>query len=135
MTRHAARSRHRYAFAGPAVHLILLRADGSGKANTYPEKLTVGQPSGRPIVIAPPNDLLGMAITEGIEDALSVHEATGLGAWAAGSAVYMPALADVVPNYIEGVTIYGHNDGGRHYALQLAEMLHQRGVEPFIEGL
>ena len=41
-------------------------------------------PSGRgagglPIVVAPVNDSLGLAITEGIEDALSVHEATGFG--------------------------------------------------------
>jgi hypothetical protein len=39
-----------------------------------------------PIVLAPPNDLLGSSITEGIEDALTMHEATGLGTWAAGSA-------------------------------------------------
>jgi putative DNA primase/helicase len=46
-----------------AVHLTLLRADGSGKADLEPNKLTVGRPCGRPIVLAPPNDLLGIAIT------------------------------------------------------------------------
>ena len=46
-----------------------------------------------------------LAITEGIEDRLTVHEATGLGAWAAGSASRMPALAYVLPGYIEGCNL------------------------------
>src|SRR5262249_55552041 len=88
-----------------AVHLTLLTHDGSGKADVRPNKLIIGRPLGRPIVLAHPNDLLGLCITEGIEDALTAHEATGLGAWAAGAACFMPALADAVPNYIEAVTI------------------------------
>jgi hypothetical protein len=47
----------------------------------------------------------------------------------------MPALANAVPNFVEAVTIYAHNDGGRQYALQLAEKPHGRGIERFIEGL
>jgi hypothetical protein len=35
----------------------------------------IGHSIGAPIVLAPPNELLGMAVTEGIEDALSSHEA------------------------------------------------------------
>src|SRR5262249_19675677 len=73
-----------------SVHLTLLRADGSGKADAQPNKVIVGSPLGHPIIVAPPNDLMGLAITEGIEDALSAHQATGLGAWAAGSASFMP---------------------------------------------
>ena len=118
-----------------AVHLTLLRPDGSGKADVDYPKLTISSPRGRPISLAPPNDLLGLAITEGIEDGLTVHEATGLGAWAAGSASRMPALAYVLPGYIEAVTIYAHDDGGRQYALQLADRLRARGIEPFIDGL
>jgi Toprim domain len=79
-----------------AVHLTLLKPDGSGKAEVKPNKIMVGGPSGSPIVVAPPNDLLGLAITEGIEDALSVHQATELGAWAAGSAAYMPNLVRAI---------------------------------------
>ena len=97
--------------------------------------MTVGSPCGRPIVLAPPNDLLGLAITEGIEDALSAHEATGLGAWAAGSAPLMLALANAVPGYIEAVTIYAHDDSGKPYALELAEALDVRGIEVRVEGL
>ena len=61
------------------VQLTLLRPDGSGKADIEPNKITVGRCIGWPIVIAPMNDMLGLAITEGIEDGLSIHEATGLG--------------------------------------------------------
>ena len=67
-----------------AVHLTRLDTDGS-KLSEKP-KIMIGQGAkGFPIVVAPPNDLLGLVITEGIEDALSVHQATGLGAWAAGA--------------------------------------------------
>ena len=96
----------------------------------------IGSPSGKPIVIAPPNDLLGLAITEGIEDALSVHQATGLGAWAAGAAGFMPKLADVVPHYIECVTIYAHADkAGQDGASKLAAKFRERNIEVIIEGV
>src|SRR5215207_4900798 len=129
-----------------AVHLTLLHPDGSNKANVEPNKIIVGSPGNLPIVLAPPNDLLGMAICEGIEDALTAHQATGLGAWAAGSAGHMRSLAETIPdsnifriptlNYVEAVTIYAHADrAGRKGALKLAERLDQRGIEVRIEGL
>jgi Toprim domain len=119
-----------------SVHLTMLRADGSGKAEVNKPKIIIGRPLSRPIVLAPPNDLLGLAITEGIEDALSVHEATGLGAWAAGSAGFMPKLADNVPDYIEAVTIYMDADkAGQDGAHELAERLHRRGIEVFLESI
>lgn len=119
-----------------SVHLTLLKSDGSGKADTKPNKLTIGSPLGRPIILAPPNDLLGLAICEGIEDALTVHQATGLGAWAAGSAGFMPRLADVVPSYIEAVTIYAHADkSGEDGARKLTAALTKRGIETVMEGL
>ena len=113
-----------------AVHLTLLKPDGSGKADTKPNKLIVGRPLSRPIVLAPPNDLLGLVITEGIEDALSVHEATGLGAWAAGSASFIPALADAVPPYVECLTVCVDDDPtGRKHASELVRRLRDRGFE------
>ena len=88
------------------------------------------------MAVAPPNDLLGLAITEGIEDALTAHEATGLGAWAAGAAGFMPALASAVPKWIEAVTIYAHADkSGRKGAFKLAATLSRCGVEVFVEGI
>lgn len=118
-----------------AVHLTRLKPDGRGKAGTTADKVTIGQGSiGTPIVIRPPNDLLGLAITEGIEDGLSVHAATGLGAWAAVSAGRMSALADVVPGYVECVTIFGHRDAaGERGARELATRLADRGIEPLVK--
>ena len=113
-----------------AVHLTLLQPDGSGKAEVSPNKLIIGRPLNRPIVLAPPDDLLGMAIAEGIEDALSVHEAIGLGAWAAGSAGFMPALADAVPSYVEVVHVLVDDDhAGRNYAGELVRYLRAREFE------
>ena len=118
------------------VHLTLLKPDGSAKAGTERDKLMVGPSSGWPIVVAPVGDLLGLAITEGLEDALSVHQATGLGVWVAGSAGRMPALASRVPPYLETVTIFAHaDDAGRKFAPRLADALLDRGIEVFTEGL
>ena len=109
-----------------AVHLTRLAADGLSRI----DKIMIGRgASGFPIWCAPVNDGLGLAVTEGIEDALSVHEATGLGAWAAGSAPRMPALADTVPNYVACVTIIGDdNDAGRKNAGELAARLKARCI-------
>jgi hypothetical protein len=112
------------------VHLTSLRPDGSGKAGTDRDKIMIGKSVGFPIVLAPPNDGLGIEITEGIEDALSIHEATGLGAWAAGSASRMPALAAVVPTYIDCITIVADADEtGRLSAQKLADALAPRNCE------
>jgi hypothetical protein len=109
------------------VHLTRLAPGGAGKAGTDVDKLMVGRPLGSPIVVAPSTDLGGLAITEGIEDALSVHEATGLGAWAAGAASFMPALAAAVPDWIECITILvDDDDAGRSNADALAEHLERR---------
>lgn len=61
------------------VHLTRLQADGYGKAGTAADKIMIGRSIGMPIVLAPTNDTLGLAVVEGIEDALSIFEATGLG--------------------------------------------------------
>jgi hypothetical protein len=117
-----------HAIAG--IHITRLAPDGSGKSGTEADKIMIGRSLGSPIVLAPANDLLGLAITEGIEDALSLHEATGLCAWAAGSASRLPALASAVPNYIEAVTLMVDDDpDGRHHASALADLLAGRGLD------
>jgi hypothetical protein len=94
-----------------AVQITALRPDGSGKADVPSAKKLIGRNAmGSPVIVAQPNDLLGLAITEGVEDALSIHEATGLGAWASCGANRLPALADAVPVYIDCVTIYADED-------------------------
>jgi hypothetical protein len=119
-----------------SIHLTLLAPDGNRKADLEKPKLIIGSPLARPIVLAPPNDLLGLAITEGIEDALTAHQMTGLGAWAAGAAGFLPRLVDAVPNYIEAVTIYAHADkAGQEGAHKLAQELRRKGIDVAIEGL
>jgi hypothetical protein len=111
------------------VHITRLAPDGSGKAGTERDKIMVGRSVGVPIVLAPPNDQLGLAIAEGIEDALSVHEATGLGAWAAGAASRLQALADAVPGHIDFVTIVADADrDGRRHAAELLRRLEARSL-------
>jgi hypothetical protein len=119
-----------YNAAVRGVHLTKLKSDGSGKAGTDADKLTIGISNKSPIMLAPPNDLLGLAISEGIEDALSFHQATGLGAWAAGTAGRLPAMAECVPSYIESVTILVDADPmGEKNAAELATRLDDRGIE------
>jgi hypothetical protein len=112
------------------VHLTRLTPDGSAKAGTDADKIMIGTPRGVPIALAAVGDLLGLAITEGIEDALSVHEATGLGVWAAGSASFMPALGSAVASWIECVTILVDDDrAGWQSADELGRHLQDHGIE------
>jgi hypothetical protein len=118
------------------VHITRLAADGSSKAGTERDKIMLGSSIGYPIVLAPANDLFGLAIAEGIEDALSAHQSTGLGAWAAGSAVRLPALANAVPPSIEAITITVDDDeAGRRNADELGERLLARGVREVRQAL
>jgi hypothetical protein len=112
------------------IHITKLKPDGSDKAGTEADKLTIGIANKLPIVLAPPNDLLGLAISEGIEDGLSAHQATGLGAWSAGTAGRLPAIAEFVPDYIESVTILVDADtNGEKNSTELAGRLVARGIE------
>jgi hypothetical protein len=117
------------------VHLTKLAPDGSGKAGTDCDKVMIGNSAGWPIVLATANDLLGLAVTEGIEDALTAHEATGLGAWAAGSASRLPALAETMPDWINCINVIadGDHDGQRN-AVDLTERLRGRGLHVELVG-
>jgi hypothetical protein len=90
-------------------------------------KISLGRTAGWPIVLAPLNDSLGLAITEGAEDALSIHAATGLGAWCSGGASRLPALADAVPSYCDCVTVVVDDDrDGRRHGAELGARLRGR---------
>jgi hypothetical protein len=112
------------------VHLTRLKPDGSDRERGEQAKIMIGFSVGSPIVLAPPNDGLGLAVTEGIENALTVHEAIGLGAWASGSASRLPALADAVADYIDCVTVVVDDDiDGRRHAATLGDRVQARGIE------
>ncbi len=115
------------------VHMIRLLPDGSDRERHDAAKKTIGHCIGWPIVLAPPNDLLGLAIAEGIENALVAHEATGLGAWAAGGASRLPALADRLPDWIDCVSVIADDDpDGRRHADALARCIEARGIEAIV---
>lgn len=114
------------------VHLTRLLRDGSDRERSVGSKakIMIGFSAGSPIVVGPPSDGLGLCIAEGIEDALSAHEATGLPAWAAGCASRLPALAAAVPPWIESATVLVDNDpDGRRHAAILANALARRNIE------
>jgi hypothetical protein len=116
------------------IHYTLLKPDGSGKATNADgiSKLTIGVGHNLPIVLAPPNDGMAICVAEGIEDALSYHQSTGIGAWAAGTAGRLPGIARHIPSYIECVTVIEDPDpAGRRYAEQLRELLNARRIEIF----
>ena len=116
------------------VHITRLTPDG-GKAPIDPAKIMLGPMSGLPIVLAPVNDGFGLAITEGIEDGLSVFEETGLGVWAAGSGGNMPKIAAALPPYVECTTIFAHRDEtGMGFAKKAARLIAAMGTEVHIKG-
>ena len=115
-----------------AVHLTRLLPDGSDRERGDKAKIMIGTHVGRPIELAPINDLLGLAIVEGIEDGLSAFQATGLGTWAAGSASTFPHLAAAVPDYVTSASVFVDDDpDGRRYSAELARVLRARKPRTF----
>jgi hypothetical protein len=130
-----------------SIHLTDLLPDGSGRKSGKGAKRTIGSPKrkikidekdieiGIPIVLAPLNDLFGLAICEGIENGFIIHQATGFGIWVAGSAPYLPALAEAIPHDVEAVTICADDDdAGRKAAHELAEKLYLRSQRSIDRG-
>jgi hypothetical protein len=116
------------------VHLTRLTMQGD-KAPIDPVKIMLGPTAGLPVVLAPVNDGLGLAITEGIEDGLSVFEETGLGVWVAGSAGNMPKIAAALPSYVECVTIFAHRDeNGLRFAKEATRLIDAMKVEVHLKG-
>ena len=110
------------------VHITALRPDGSDKADIDSPKITLGPSMYQPIILAP---ITGdhLVIAEGIENALSGHEVSGHGAWAAGSASRLEALTPAVPSYIRTVTILVDDDrDGRKHSKKLKARLLNRGI-------
>jgi len=88
-----------------AVHRTFIRSDGKAKAEVDPPKKTLGPTTGGAIQLAPPGNLL--ALSEGIETALSFMQATGIPTWAAVSAgnlshVVLPELPEAIDLIIAG---------------------------------
>jgi putative DNA primase/helicase len=84
-----------------AIHRTYLARDGSCKAPIDPAKMTLGPVHGGAVRLGPQSESL--LVTEGIETALSVMQATGQVAWAALSATGIALLE--LPDYVRDVTI------------------------------
>lgn len=127
--------RGRYEISSDAVvgvHLTRLTQSGYGKAfkGEQKTKIMIGPSKGYPIMLYPPNDGMGLCIAEGIENALTAHFSTGLGAIAAGAANRMPDMARHVANFVESVSIIPDIDAvGLENAVSLAEALIHRDLE------
>jgi hypothetical protein len=113
-----------------SVHLTKLKPDGSDRIREAKGKIIIARPLGLPIVISSITDGLSLVITEGIEDALAYH-AAGFAAWAAGSAPFIPALAEHVPDYITTLIVEQHVDDdekAQRAVARLQELLRERPV-------
>lgn len=103
------------------VHLTRLAPDGHDRDRGEKAKIMIGFSKGSPIVLSPPTDGLALIVGEGIESSLSGFEATGLCAWAAGSASRLPALSAALPSWAQSITILADDDiDGRRHAESLA---------------
>jgi putative DNA primase/helicase len=89
-----------------AIHRTFVRADGTGKADLDPNKMTLGPCKGAAVPLAPAGPLL--AVAEGIETALSFMQATGIATWAALSASGIRNL--ILPPLVRDVVIAADND-------------------------
>ena len=119
------------------VRLTFLDGPNKARLPELPDgRKAHGTCKGMPIVLAPPNDGLALCIGEGTESALSMHVARGWGAWATGSAHFMPDIADKVPGYIESITIWAEKGkAGQDGARELYERLKARGFEVRVAGV
>ncbi|MEM8551092.1 MAG: toprim domain-containing protein [Pseudomonadota bacterium] len=113
-----------------AIHRTLLDPDGKKI-----DKKFLGSPAGLPLVLGPWTDSLGLVIAEGIEDALSAHQAMDIAAWAAGSATHLPKIADAVPRWCDSVAVLVDDDeAGRRGAGELVDRLRHRGISADLLG-
>jgi hypothetical protein len=113
-----------------AVHLTKLVPDGSDREHGKNAKITIGRPLGKPIAVSSMTDGLSLCICEGVEDALA-YAAAGYAAWAAGTAPFLPALAENIPDYVTAIVIERHpDDGARRGVARLVELLRARPLRP-----
>jgi hypothetical protein len=92
--------------ASVAVHRTFLARDGNGKADVEPARMALGPIGGGAVRLAEATSTLVLA--EGIEDALSVMQATGLPAWAALGTAGLRVIA--LPEQIRDVIVAADND-------------------------
>jgi putative DNA primase/helicase len=115
-----------------SLHRTYLTDDGTGKAKVdkdeSPKKFSkaVCKSNGAAVKLFQPSDLLALA--EGIETALAVHQATGWPVWACCTAVLLEHV--LIPDSVRDVVICADADvAGTNAANTLAERLLEEGKE------
>ena len=112
------------------IHLTRLQANGDKLPDRA--KIMIGRDfGGHPLVMAEIPDSGILAICEGPENALTMHEAMGWGAWAAGAKGLLKPLATAVPAAIEQVWVVPDHDpdhGGLRAAEELVTALKKLGL-------
>jgi putative DNA primase/helicase len=110
-----------------AIHRTFLTGDGR-KAPVEPVKMALGPIRGRAVRLAPAGETLALA--EGIETALSVHQATGIATWAALGTANLARVE--LPTFVRQVIICADNDAngaGEKAALAAAAKLTREGCK------
>jgi hypothetical protein len=91
------------------VHRTFIKQDGSGKAEVEPQRMVLGSMAGAAVKVSADEDVsLGIAICEGIEDALAVVGAGWRPVWScisAGGISAFPLLGGV-----EALTVFADAD-------------------------
>lgn len=91
-----------------AIHRTFIRTDGSGKADVEPDKKTLGPVSGGAVHLSAAGESL--AVSEGVENGLTVLVATGVPTWAALSAAGLRSLLLPPLPFARTVTIAADHD-------------------------
>ena len=102
------------------IHRTYLRPDGSGKADIDANKMSLGPIRGGAVRLGPPAPK--MAVTEGIEDGMTIFQETVMSVWAATSAPAMRSMVlPALPMAAEVVVCSDPDSDGQTAALAAAE--------------
>lgn len=107
------------------LHRIYLADDGDGKADLAKPKLSLGRISGGAVKLTPPAGVL--TLCEGLEDAMSVIQGCGTGAWATTGTAALGKVG--LPLVTHTVTLAGDNDdAGKAAVADAAAIYGARGL-------
>jgi hypothetical protein len=99
-----------------AVHRTFLDADGKGKANVEPPRMSLGRQRGGAVRLAQPTD--NLLVGEGIETCLAAMQASGRPAWAGLSTSGMCRME--LPPTVTDITVLADGDDPGEVAAKAA---------------
>jgi hypothetical protein len=107
-----------------SIHRTFLARDGKGKAPLEQPRQNLGPCKGNSIRLAEPTASGLLLVGEGIETCLAAMQATGIPAWAAGSAPFLGAM--ILPRQVRDVIVLVDGDRAGHEAANLFRAWHRR---------